>query len=84
MEEHLKKSFADRQKLSTRLMNENKLRVPFIVELHSKSQLKKTSKVKFLVPKAFKVAHFLQILQKDMDLPKDSAIYLHIKDKSVV
>lgn len=27
--------------------------------------------------------HFLQILQKDMDLKKDSSIYLHIQDKLV-
>ena len=32
------------------------------------------------MPKAFKVLHFLQILQKDMDLRKDSSIYLFIKD----
>ena len=60
---------------------ENKLRVPFVVEQHSKSKMKyKSSKVKFLVPKAFKVQHFLQILTKDMDLQKDSSIYLFIQD----
>merc|ERR1711862_622733 len=83
MEEHLKKSFEERCKLSQKLMTENKLRVPFIVEKHAKAKIKSTSKVKFLVPKAFKVVHFLQILQKDMDLRKDSSIYLFIKDRLI-
>merc|ERR1712226_406048 len=83
MEEHLKKPFEERCKLSQKLMTENKLRVPFIVEKHSKANIKSTSKVKFLVPKAFKVLHFLQILQKDMDLRKDSSIYLFIKDRLI-
>jgi hypothetical protein len=46
MEEHLKKPLEERKKLAEKLMNENKLRVPFIVEKHTKSTLKSTSKVK--------------------------------------
>ena len=46
MDEHLKKPFEERAKLSEKLMTENKLRVPFIVEKHQKANIKSTSKVK--------------------------------------
>merc|ERR1712007_378920 len=60
---------------------ENKLRVPFVVAKHAKEKAEiKSSKVKFLVPKAFKVSHFLQIITKDMELAKDTAAYLFISD----
>ena len=81
MEEHLKKPFADRQRQSQKLMMENKTQVPFVVEKHNKSNIKSTSsRVKFLVPKSFKVQQLTVILTKDMGLQKDSSIYLFIKD----
>ena len=46
MDEHLKKPFEERKKLSEKLMTENKLRVPFIVEKHTKAKIKSTSKSK--------------------------------------
>ena len=81
MEEHLKKPFADRQRLSQKLMMDDNQRVPFVVEKHNKSKMKNTSSwLKFLVPKTSKVQHFLQMLSQRIDLQKDSSIYLFIQD----
>lgn len=60
------------------IMKENPSRVPVLIQNErGKLQIKKKE---FLVPKQFKVVHFIATLRKQINIDPENALYLYVKN----
>merc|ERR1712032_1376530 len=68
----------------SRIRSKHPDRVPVLVNKKEGSHLPQPANSKFLVPKVFKVANFVQIIRDELDLDNDKSIFLYNKDNRVL
>ena len=84
MEEFRKKPLDERKKKSEELKKEgNAARIPVIIDKAKTSKLNSPSKIRFMIPKNFKMQYLMTIIRKDLQLQPDQGLNIIVKDSII-